>query len=90
MICLQPNLVFWYIIISWSALWKIGVLCTKSVAISVFPDSISWTIQPFVAKVSMVVYYREMECCAEKKLFHFFKVKGTARVHVIKMLLFLL
>ena len=30
LILLEPNLVWWYIIISWNVLWNIGLLCSRS------------------------------------------------------------
>ena len=57
----QANFIWWYIIISWSVLWKIGWLCSRSksqqrfeMSTNVSPDDITWTIQPFV---TMVICY---------------------------------
>ena len=48
-------------------------------------DDIFWTTEHFVTKLGMVVQHREPECHAEKKLFAIFKVKVTARAHMIKI-----
>ena len=45
----------------------VHVSVSPSVCLSRFClDDISWTAQPFVTKLSMVVYYHKMECHAEK------------------------
>ena len=41
-------------------------LCISVLASGFCPDSISWTAQPFVTKLGMVLYYHELECHAEK------------------------
>ena len=48
---------------------------------------ISSTAEPFVTKLGMVVLQNEPECHAKQKLFAVFKVKVTARAHIIKILL---
>ena len=50
-------------------------ICT-SVCVSGFcPDDISWTTQPFVTKLGMVMYYQVMKCYAEK-LFCYLQGQG--------------
>ena len=53
------------------------------------PGDISWTTQPFLARLGMVVYYM-VECHAKKNWFTIFHVKVTVRASLIKIWLFLL
>ena len=69
----QANFIWWYIIISWSVLWKIGWLCSRSksqqrfeMSTNVCPDDSSWAVQSFAVKLGMVVYYHELVCHEEK------------------------
>ena len=54
------------------------------------PDDILWTTKHFVTKHGMVMLQNEPECHTKQKLFAVFKVKVTARAHIIKTLLRLL
>ena len=49
-----------------------------------------WITEHFVTKLGMVMQHHEPECQAErkKKMFAIFKVKVTARAHMIKIWLF--
>ena len=52
--------------------------------------AIFWAAGPCETKLSLVVQHHEPKCHAEKQWFTIFKVKVTARAHVIRIWLFLL
>ena len=58
-------------------------------SVNICPDDIFLTTRHFVTKLGMVMLQNEPECHAKQKLFVDFKVKVkvTARVHIIKILL---
>ena len=53
------------------------------------PDDISWSIQPFLTKLGMVVYYYEA-IVIQKNCFTNLNVKVTVRAYIIKIWLYLL
>ena len=69
LILLLQNLVWWYIIISQSVLWKIGLLCSRSrsrqnckMSMTVYPDAVFWFAKPYTTKLSTVVHQHEPNC----------------------------
>ena len=60
-------------------------------SVIICPDDIFWAAKHFVTKRGMVTQQQnEPECHVKQKLFAVFKVKVTARAHVIKIWLWLL
>ena len=64
LIHLQPNLVWWYIILSQSILWKIGLLYSRSrsqlkikMSMNDCPNYIFWTTKQFVTKLCMTMHH---------------------------------
>ena len=86
LIHLQPNLVWWYIIISWVVLWKdwIAVLYSRSksqqrfkISISVHLDDIFPTAEPFVTRFVVVTHHLGPECY-KKRLFCYLQDQGDS------------
>ena len=84
LVFLQLNLVWWYIIIRWIVLWKdwIALLWSRSrsqkrfrIPVNVHLDNISWTAEPNVTKLSMVMQYHGPKCYA-RRLVCCFQVQG--------------
>ena len=78
----QPNLVWWYDIISQSVLWeklitafKIKV-AVKGQNVSVCPDDTLYTAKHIVTKLGIVMHHHEPECM-QKDWLAIFKVKVT-------------
>ena len=70
---LQPNLIWWYSIISQSVLWENGLVRSKSrsqerlkMLVNVCPDNIFWTTECFVTKPGIVMQHHNLKCHAEK------------------------
>ena len=53
-------------------------------SVNVCPDDIFLTAEHFVTKLVIVVHHYELEC-TQNYWFAIFKVKVTARAHMIKM-----
>ena len=68
---LQPNLVWWYSIISLSVLWKNGITAFKAKGtakvqnVSECLEDIFWITEHFATKYGMVMQYHEPECHAK-------------------------
>ena len=92
LILLQPEVVFWYIIISQSVLWenwmafKVKVVA-KVQSFNFCPDDIFWTAEPCVTKLGTVMHHRGQERHV-KDGFAVFMVKFTMRAHTIKYVSF--
>ena len=76
LVSLQPNLLWWYSIISWSVLWEIGLLCSRSrsqrrvrMLVNVCLDDIFWTTEQFVTKPGMLMQYYKLKYHAEKLVY---------------------
>ena len=75
---------------------KIGLLHSRSrshwrlkMSVNICLDDIFWTMKHFVTKLGVVMLQNEPQCHVKQKLFAVFKVKVTARAHIIKILLWL-
>ena len=69
-IFLQPNLFWWYFIISWVSCEKIGLLCSCpgpqqrfKVPMNICPANIFWISEPFLIKLLMVMHHHEPVSC---------------------------
>ena len=74
-----------------------GLLCSRSRSqqrfnmwVNVCRDNICWITGHFVTKFGMVMQHHEPGSCGHFVVVAIFKVKVTARVHMIKIWLFLL
>ena len=79
---------------SWSVLLKIWITALKvkvtakfKMLVNVCPDDIFWITEHFVTKFGMAIQHHEPECQAEEEkiVAIIFKVKITARAHMMKM-----
>ena len=90
----QPNLVWWYTIISQSVVWKnwvtvFKVKVTQKVKMSVFVQKISSKL-PNILLPNLVLWSIIMsQSVMQKDWFAIFKVKVTARAHMIQIRQFL-
>ena len=75
LILLPPNLVVWYIMISWNVLCKIKLLFLRSrsktqerfkISVNVHLDDTSSSVEPSVTKLGMVMRHQGPECHARR------------------------
>ena len=75
LILLQPNLVWWHIIIRWIVLWKDGIAPLRwtlrsqdrfKILVNVHLANISSTVEPFVTKLGMLIIHHGPECLAKR------------------------
>ena len=91
LIPLQPNLVWWYGIISQSVFWEKKWLITAfKVKVTVEGQNVSVCTDDFfkmahiVTKLGIVLHHHELEYM-QKDLFAVFKLKVTTRAHITKL-----
>ena len=76
LIHLQPNMVWWYVIGSQSALWRNWItafkvkVTVKGQYVSIWAD-IFYTPKHFVTKLHIVMHYHELECHAKRSVCYF-------------------
>ena len=68
--CMQPDLVWWCIIMIWSAMrkgrvpiFKVKVTVQAQILKKITFCRIFWTFEPFATKFSIVVHHHDLECC---------------------------